>query len=400
MRRNEGKKQQKNKEEKIGEQTLQPYLPIGACLENWIGSTPIMPNANLRALRSAAKKDVIYMNEDQNRQNIEISKAGDQQPDKSQVSDKESKIEAMKNWLKRFGDKIKGTFNKEEYGHLIILLGQRKTGKSETVKTLCKQTSGPKYVVKFNEELIPTKIPKDDKKDWKKIPNVTIIETTAQLKNQGSGLLIIEDYPALSTKAKRSLYNKIKDSRHQGYQANYIIIAHDYSVIKGKIYNQANAILIYKDAAIKPNHLDPKVGGLKQGWAIKRAKDEIQKFQYIFISFDHKRWHNQVHLDSRNTKVLKQAIKGKLKSKHLQDISYPKKSNTTSKTQTKTKKSDIIKMLKQGKDYTEIKKKKKTSLDTIYKIKSQERRKYREKKGWPKNIPELQYPKWLQDKRG
>ena len=296
----------------------------------------------------------------------------------------------------RFIDNIKVLTKQVTFGQVIILLGLRGKGKSETIKSLCKRISGKKYIVMVDENLSALPMNPEDKKDYEKLPGCKVIEKDQDIKWE-SGTYIFEDFPMLTDKSNVEFYNKIKTARNFGL--NFIIIAHDYKVLKGTTFSQSNAILLYQDAVITPHQLNPKIGGLKEGFAINRALLNLPKYHYIFVSFDHKKWANP-SIDSKKTDILGKAIRGNLKKEQLQDINYPKKTLTTKiSTNKKTKRAEIISMLKIGSSYEEIKDKLKTSLDTIYKIKSQEKRRYKEENGLNKNCPENKYPSWLRDRR-
>lgn len=297
-------------------------------------------------------------------------------------------------WIERIRDKascIKGV----KYGKLIIVIGGRGNGKSELVKELCKIISGKKYVIKVDENLNPTKIPEDDKHDYGKIPGCYLIEREDSIdelsdvddeyKNTDipSGLIIFEDFPALSEKGKRAIYNSVKDCRHE--KTNYIIIAHDYDVLKETVFKHASAICIFKDAAINALQLNTRLNDLSKAHAVMRAKRNLKEYQYIFVSFDDKKWHKNF-LDSRNVDVLRRFLRGKLNDDDLQDIDYPKDKKTKSSPNTETKKHQIEKLIEKGVDIPTIVKTFETSEAYVWKIRHYMRRKYIEENG-PGNIP-------------
>ena len=98
------------------------------------------------------------------------------------------------NIFDRFSDSIKLIMKQVEHGQVIILLGQRGRGKSETVKSLCKKLSGHKYVVRLNENLCAIHMNPDDKKDYTKLPRCKVIEDTEDIIWE-SGIYIFEDFP-------------------------------------------------------------------------------------------------------------------------------------------------------------------------------------------------------------
>lgn len=298
--------------------------------------------------------------------------------------------------LKRLIDLLNTKFGNIEYGKLIILIGGRGSGKSESVKTLCKNVSRHKYVVKFNGDLRPIALSQDDKKEYMDIPRCHIIESEEKI-NWHDGLFIFEDFPELFEKADKELYNQVINIRHTFL--NFIIVCHDISILSKKILKQANAILLYKDANITPHQLASKVGGLKQGWAINRALQELGEYEHLFISFDHKRWHNPA-LDSRNIKPLHRMLRKKLKETDLAEITYPKK--TTKKTvnnDKKWKKTDIQRLIEQEYVTPDIAKIVDTSSAYVWKTKCEMRTRFREEHDHDENITDEMYPLHLKDAR-
>jgi hypothetical protein len=235
-------------------------------------------------------------------------------------------IESLKQFLdkdilKRFSDNIQTRIKDPEYGKLIIILGQKGTGKSETIKHLCRELSGYKFVVRLDNNLNPLPMHINDKQDYQKIKDCTVIENGHITWEEG--LFIIEDYPYLRSSAESTLYSLLANARH--YRMNFILIAHQYSVINKKIFDFANYILLYKDAVITAHQLNRKVGGLGNGHAVIRGLNNLKKYNYYLISCDHKKWHNP-SLNSRKVKPLRRAVRGWLKETELTDIDYPKKS--------------------------------------------------------------------------
>ena len=298
--------------------------------------------------------------------------------------------------LKRFVDSLNIKFGKANYGKLIILIGGRGTGKSESIKTLCKNVSRDKYVVKFNGDLRPIALSQDDKKEYMDIPKCHIIESEENIK-WSSGLFVFEDFPELYEKADKELYNQVISSRHTFL--NFIIICHDIGILSKKILKQANAILLYKDANVTPHQLAPKVGGLKQGWAIYRALQDLKKYEYLFISFDDKRWHNPA-LNSRNIKPLYQMLRKKLRDADLSKIWYPKKSTKKVVNNDKEwKKTKIQQLMKQRKSAPDIADTLDTSSEYVWKIKCEMRTNFRKEHSYGHDIADEKYPQYLRDSR-
>jgi len=285
--------------------------------------------------------------------------------------------------LKQYLDKIKTGVKNTEYGKLVIIIGKQGVGKSETIKSLCKELSEHKFIIMPDADLNPQPIHPDDKKDFEKIRGC-------------KGLFVIEDFPFLNSGAEKELYALLAKARHS--KMNFIIVVHNYKVINKKIFDFANYILLYKDAHITPQQLAHKVGGLGNGWAIDRALKDLQKYRYYLISCDHKKWH-KLPLDSRDTKVLHRAIKGWLEEKELTEINYPKKTSGKSNTKKEWKLTKIMEMIEQGKDYDEILAEVDTTREYIWKIKCNMREQYRIEAGYGGNVSENIYPEYLRDNR-
>jgi len=309
------------------------------------------------------------------------------------MNKKGDKINVLES-LKQYLDKIKTGVKNTEYGKLVIIIGKQGIGKSETIKYLCKELSGYKFITMPDENLNPKPIPPDDKKDFEKIRGCVIIEDKEI--DWKPGLFVMDDFPSLNPDAEKELYNTLATARH--YNMNFIIVAHNYKVINKKIFDFANYILLYKDAHITPQQLAHKVGGLGNGWAIDRALQDLQKYHYYLISCDHKKWHNPP-LDSRDTKVLHRAVKGWLKDEELTEINYPKKTSGESNTKKEWKLTKIMEMIEQGKDYDEILAEVDTTREYIWKIKCNMRKRYRIRRGYDRNVPENLYPEYLRDNR-
>ena len=269
------------------------------------------------------------------------------------------------NIFDRFYDKVDVMKKQVTYGQVIILLGLRGKGKSETIKNLCNTISGKKYVISLDKDLSPIPTNDGDKREYNKLSGCKVIEKEKDIRWE-SGVYILEDFPILTGNANTELYNKIKTARHFGM--NFIIVAHDYKVLKNTVFNHANAILIYQDPVITPHQLKPKVGGLGNGYAILRAVKDLQQYHYIFISFDHKKWHNP-SLDSRDVGILKKTIRGNLQSSKLSDINYPKKAKTSTKSKNNTRKKLIEILLKEGLTPNQIASGLNTTPDYIWKEK-------------------------------
>ena len=299
-------------------------------------------------------------------------------------------------------DKLLTNRKSTQYGKLIVILGMKGSGKTESVKTLCNRLSGHKFVLSPNSNMNPQPLLPSVKKSYTNIPNCTIVEKKLPILQ--AGLYIIEDFPTLNPQAEQGLYSVLSKARHT--KTNFIIIAHQYGVINKKIFDFADYILLYQNAAITPHQLNPKVGGLGNGHAINRALKDLKQYQYIIISCNDSTWTNPF-IDSQDTKKLQRALRGQLKSNDLKPISYPKKQGTTTTThQQKNLKSTLIRtMITQGKSYPDMLTAvqnafgRPTTIEYIWKIKCNMREEYRQQNNHQQNIPENMYPKYLRDNR-
>lgn len=288
------------------------------------------------------------------------------------------------------------------YGKVVVILGSKGSGKTETTKTLCRRLKGYKFVLSPDSNMNPQPLLPSVKAAYAHIKKCTIIENNSP--NWQPGLYIIEDFPTLNSQAEQQLYNVLTKVRH--HKINVILIAHQYGVINNKIFNLADYILLYQNAIITPHQLNPKVGGLGNGHAINRALKNLKQYHYILISCNDSKWANPF-IDSRDTKILQQALRGQLKSNGLKPISYPKKQGTTTTThQQKNLKSTLIRtMITQGKSYPDMLTAvqnafgRPTTIEYIWKIKCNMREEYRQQNNHQQNIPENMYPKYLRDNR-
>lgn len=301
------------------------------------------------------------------------------------------------NFLSRLIDSLKTKLKLVNYGHVIILIGQRGTGKSETIKTLCNSISGMKYVVRFDSELNPLSMHDDDERDYEKLPGCHIIENDEEFTWE-PGLFIMEDFPSLSESAKQALYNQIKDARHT--QLNFLIIAHDYNVLKDTVFRHANSILLFRDSSITEHQLAPRLGGtqaggLQRGHAIRRALADLKQYHYRLVSFDNNKW-IQHQIDSRDASILKKIVRGDDRESDYCDIEYEKTVTIYAKTEEEreTKRQMIQILLQQGDMNTdEIATAVNTTRDTVYKEKSNLKRYLIDTNG------EDNIPHWLDDGR-
>lgn len=221
--------------------------------------------------------------------------------------------------LNRLFDRLRVRFGNVEYGKLIILLGERGTGKSETVKRLCNSLHGNKYVVHFDENLEPLPIHQDDRESYQNINGCQIIENDEEIQ-WNPGIFIMEDFPRLTERGQIELYNQIRNIRHT--QMNFLIVAQDYDAVKGIVFRHSNVICLYQNAAITPHQFKPRFGGgLRPGWGIYHALQDLNQYHYILVSLEHRGWiRNQ--LNSRDTNILYQYIRGMVNNNHFEEINY------------------------------------------------------------------------------
>jgi len=289
----------------------------------------------------------------------------------------------------KFIDNVKVILKQVTNGQVVILLGQRGKGKSETIKSLCKSIGGKKYAIYLDRHLSAIPMNPDDKKDYNKISGCKVIEDNADILWE-PGLYIFEDFPNLTEDASNELYDRVKTARHYGM--NFLIVAHDYMVLKNMIFKHANAILLYQDAVITPHQFNPKVGGLGEGHAISRALKDLKQYHYIFVSFDFKKWHNPP-LDSRDVGILIKSIRGNLKSSDLSDINYPKRAIVKLITREDTKREYIELLLRHQFTPEQIASALDTSPENVWKEKSRLKRLYILNNG------EGDLPNYLKDNR-
>ena len=306
--------------------------------------------------------------------------------------------EKIVDWMRRIMDRASQLTGIKD-GKVIIVIGGRGNGKSELVKKFCRSLSGTKYILKVDENLNPTEISRDDKDDYKKIPGCRLIENKEDMESAlnengknlsnkdeedrsidlPSGLTIFEDFPALSQEGEKAIYNIVKDCRHK--KVNLIIIAHDYKVLKNSVFKHASAICIFKDAAINAPQLNTRLNDLSKAHAIIRAKSDLGNYQYIFVSFDDRKWHKDF-LNNRDVEILRKFLRGKLSEKDLSDIDYPKKNSRYSPVRQKTKRRCIEEMIKENKmDLPSIAKAIGTSDAYVWKVKHYMKKEYLEKHG-------------------
>jgi|GEM_PF-5183510 len=273
--------------------------------------------------------------------------------------------------LDRLYDSLRTHLTHVEYGKVIILLGTRGSGKSETIKSLCRNLSGQKYIVRFDEDLSPLPLHADEREIYSRLPACNLIENDDEL-DWHPGIFVMEDFPSLSEEARQSLYNVIINIRH--LRMNFLIVAHDYQVLRRTVFQHANAIMLYRNAVISPQQLAPRINGLSGGFAINRALNDLPEYHYRFVSFNTRRWVNS-SINSRDIRLLSRLIRGQLSADELSDITYPRRQNECRREQ-ETKRSTIESLIEEGLSPIEIATALDTSPDYIWKIKCYMKKRY------------------------
>jgi hypothetical protein len=274
--------------------------------------------------------------------------------------------------LDRLYDNLRTHLIGANYGKVIILLGTRGSGKSETIKSLCRNLGGQKYIVHFDQELIPLPLHDDERNIYSRLPGCNIIENEDEF-DWHPGIFVMEDFPFLSEEARQTLYNVIIDARHT--RMNFLIVAHDYQVLRRTVFQHANAILLYRNAVISPQQLAPRVNGLSSGFAIHRALNVLPEHHYRFISFDERRWVN-ASIDSRDTRALSRLTRGLLSVDELSDITYPRRQNVANRVERETKRSRIESLIEEGRNSPEIARAVDTSPEYVWKVKCYMKKRY------------------------
>jgi hypothetical protein len=200
----------------------------------------------------------------------------------------------------------------------------------------------------------------------------------------------MEDFPHLLEDARRVLYNEIRDARHT--QMNFLIVAHDYDVLRDTVFRHANVILLYRGAAIAPQQLAPRINRLAGGFAVQRALAELQEYHYLLVSFDNRRWCNP-SINSRDVRILARIIRGLSIESELLEISYPRRVRSREATDRDTKAELIESFLESGFAIEEIASSLNTSPAYIWKVKSYMKKRY------VANNRDLALPEYLEDKR-
>jgi hypothetical protein len=282
----------------------------------------------------------------------------------------------------RIVDRIRQLFgNVNNDGKLIILIGTRGTGKSETIKVLCRNLPGQKYIIRPNQDFLPQPIHEDERGTYQRIRNCTLVENEEDFEWE-PGYYVLEDFPMLTSQAGREFYNELIVARHHGI--NIIILAHEYSVIR-RVFPHANALLLYHGAVISPQALNQRVGGNGRGYAITRAVADLPIYSYRLISFDHSLWTN-TQINSRNIDLVINLLQGHLNPNQLSAIDYPRRNVGNPAGHNENKAEDIKILLQEGFSPDEIATALETSSAYVWKVKCITRKQYTDENGTD-NIP-------------
>lgn len=274
--------------------------------------------------------------------------------------------------LDRLYDNLRTHLIGVDYGKVIILLGTRGSGKSETIKSLCRNLGGQKYIVHFDQDLSPLPLHADERGIYSRLPGCNLIENEDEFEWH-PGIFVMEDFPSLSEEARQELYNLIINARHT--RMNFIIVAHDYQVLRRTVFQHANAIMLYRNAVISPQQLSPRVNGLSGGFAVHRALSDLPEYHYRFVSFNDRRWVNS-SIDSRDTRLLSRLIRGSLSADELSEITYPRRQNEANRVERVTKRSRIEHLIEEGHSSSDIARAVDTSPDYVWKVKCYMKRRY------------------------
>jgi len=149
--------------------------------------------------------------------------------------------ERIKKGIDKFITKIKEIIGKSgAEGKILILIGGRGSGKTETIKNLCNEVKGKKYVFEFNKDGEFVELNDKDKKEYSNIKDCAIIE---DMDNQDieAGLYINEDFSKPTRDGEAVYLDLIKHTRHKGI--NIMIVTHTLNQIPRR-YTSHNKLLI------------------------------------------------------------------------------------------------------------------------------------------------------------
>lgn len=275
----------------------------------------------------------------------------------------------IKRGIDKFINKIKKIFGFSKVeGKIIIAIGGRGGGKTETAKQLCRELKGKKFVFEFDRNGDFIELNEKDKDEYRDIPNCTIIEDgEVELE---AGLYINEDFSMLTKEGEAKYLELLKHIRHKGI--NIIIITHSIGQIPNNILHVVNCLLLYKNAGITPQKLATLITP-KKAYAIKRALSNLKEYEYYFISLEDEAWVSQP-IDNRDVKILKDYLNGKLKE--LEDIRTDNNNegDKEDKRRANAKKPEIEDAISKGMSYDLIAKRYDTKKSYIMKIASEMRR--------------------------
>jgi len=274
----------------------------------------------------------------------------------------------IKRGIDEFINKIKNIFGLSKVeGKIIIVIGGRGSGKTETAKHLCKEFKGKKFVFEFDRYGDFMELNEKDKEEYKDISNCTIIEDDET--ELEAGLYINEDFSMLTKEGEAKYLELLKHIRHKGI--NIVIITHSIGQIPNDILHVANCLLLYKNAGVTPQKLATLITP-KKAYAIKRELSNLKEYEYYFISLEDEAWISHP-ISNRDVKVIKDYLNGKLKE--LEDIRTDNNNDDKEdKRMANAKKSEIEILISRGFPYDLIARICDTKKSYIMKLASEIRR--------------------------
>ena len=251
----------------------------------------------------------------------------------------------IKTGIDRLINKIKKIFGVSKVeGKIIIAIGGRGSGKTETAKQLCKELKGKKFVFEFDRNGDFVELNEKDREEYKDIPNCTIIEDDET--ELEAGLYINEDFSMLTKEGEAKYLELLKHIRHKGI--NIVIITHSIGQIPNNILHGANCLLLYKNAGVTPQKLATLITP-KKAYAIKRASSNLKEYEYYFISLENEAWVSHP-IGNRDVEVIKDYLNGKLDG--LEDIVTDNNNDDKEdKRRANAKKSEIERLISMGMSY-------------------------------------------------
>ncbi len=251
-------------------------------------------------------------------------------------------------------------------GKILILIGGRGSGKTETAKQLCKELRGPKSVFELNSNGEFTPLNDKDRKEYEAIRGVTIV--TGDDTEFQPGLFINEDFSGLTGDGEAKYLEWLKHIRHKGI--NVVIVTHTLKQIPENILQTSNCLLLYKNAGMSAQKLATLIT-TRKAYAIKAALSSLNDYEYYFLSIEDELWHNPT--ENRDAGIIKKYLQGKIRGE-LHEIETDKQKQHHEDLRKKNAKTPHIReAIRQGRDYTWITAEYQTSYNYVKKIASEMR---------------------------